>query len=203
MNATTAPAASAGFACVLKAWHAYEAQLLNYLTHQLGDRAQAQDLLQEVFLKSMRMGTGFCALDNPRAWLYQVAKTTLIDHHRCAKPAEELPGDLAALQNERAPVDELDVCLLRNLQHLGDADRSIVQTCDLQGQTLREYAQASGLTLAATKSRLLRARQRLRQLLLDNCQVRFDDSGQVCCHAPNAADKQRLEHQHKLPMQHD
>ncbi len=171
------------FDCVLKAWRAHEAELLGYLSRQLHDTSLAQDVLQEVFLKSMRAGQGFCQLDSPRAWLYKVARTTLVDHTRSAKPLVELPDDLIAPTDEpRPPVDALDACLTRNLARLDEADRAIVQACDLQGQTVRDYAQTHGLNLSAAKSRLLRARQRLRQHLVANCGVQFDASGQVCCH---------------------
>jgi RNA polymerase sigma-70 factor (ECF subfamily) len=172
------------FGCVVKAWHAHEAELTGYLVRQLGDASLAQDILQDVFLKSMRAGQGFCRLDNPRAWLYQVAKTTIIDHARAAKPQVDLPDDLAAPQDERAPVEALDTCVLHNLPQLAEADRDILAACDLHGQTVRDYANSQALSLPAAKSRLLRARQRLRQRLLDNCQVRFDANGLVCCHVP-------------------
>ncbi len=175
------------FACVLTAWHAHEAELLAYLTHQLHDSVLAQDLLQEVFLKSMRLGRGFCTLDNPRAWLYRVAKNAVVDQARSAKPHCELPHDLIAPVDERAPVDALDACVLHNLDHLTPDDRSIVHACDIAGQTVRDYAQTHALGLPAAKSRLLRARTRLRQLLIDNCKVQFDDGGQVCCHTPSTA----------------
>jgi len=175
-----------GFDCVLRAWHAYEAELLDFLAHQLHDRALAEDLLQEVFLKSMRLGQGFCSLDNPRAWLYRVAKNTLIDHLRASKPFCELPDELAAPQNQRAAVDELDICLLRNIERLAEEDRSILQACDINGCTVRVFAQTHALGLPAAKSRLLRARQRLRQLLVDHCQVKFDANGKVCCHAASS-----------------
>lgn len=174
------------FGCVLRAWHAHEAELSGYLTRQLGDASLAQDILQEVFLKSMRAGQVFCQLDNPRAWLYQVAKTTVIDHARASKHQVEFPDDLTAPQDERPPVDALDGCVLHHLPHLPEADRDILQACDLGGQTVRSYADHRSLSLPAAKSRLLRARQRLRQLLLDNCQIRFDANGLVCCHVPCA-----------------
>lgn len=189
--AADSPAASAvsatpdalRFDCVLHAWHAHEAELLAFLTHQLRDHALAQDLLQEVFLKSMRLGRGFCTLDNPRAWLYRVAKNAVVDQARSARPHVELPDDLIAPLTERAAVDELDACVLRNLTHLSLEDRSMVLACDIGNQTVHAYAQAHSLGLAAAKSRLLRARKRLRQLLVANCQVKFDASGQVCCHS--------------------
>ncbi|MTD33733.1 sigma-70 family RNA polymerase sigma factor [Paludibacterium denitrificans] len=172
------------FECVLRAWVAHESELLAFLAHRTGNIHTAEDLLQEVFLKSMRQGQAFCALDNPRAWLFHVARNALIDVARTTKACEALPEELADITvDERVPVDALDTCIARNLPILSAEDRHIIETCDLQGQTVRAYAEANSLTLAAAKSRLLRARKRLRDALVLNCRVRFDEAGQVCCHA--------------------
>jgi RNA polymerase sigma-70 factor (ECF subfamily) len=177
--------ASMPFDCVLQAWHAHEGELRGFLIHRLGDADSADDLLQETFLKSMRQGAAFCEIDNPRAWLFQVARNAVIDRARLAKPQIELLEQIAAPStNERAPVDELDACLLRNLAEMAAEDRQIIEQCDLQGIRQHEFARIHGLSLPATKSRLLRARQRLREALTRNCQVQFDDSGHVCCHVP-------------------
>jgi RNA polymerase sigma-70 factor (ECF subfamily) len=173
------------FESVLRAWQAHERELLMFLTHRLGDKNTAEDILQDVFLKAMRQGAHFCDIDAPRAWLFQVARTTLIDHARLTRPTFELPDDLAAPDEDmRAPVDELDACLARNLSELLPEDREILDACNLQAHTVGEFAQQHSLSLAAAKSRLLRARKRLRDALVRNCQVQFDDSGNVCCHIP-------------------
>jgi RNA polymerase sigma-70 factor (ECF subfamily) len=39
-------------------------------------------VLQDVFLKALRAGQNFCMLDNPRAWLFQVARNALVDRLR-------------------------------------------------------------------------------------------------------------------------
>ncbi len=173
-----------GFACVLRAWQAHEAELLGFLAHHASDADAAQDLLQEVFVKALRQGEGFCALDNPRAWLFQVARNALVDAGRLRRPSAELSGELPAPQaEERAPVEALDACIARNLPLLGEQDRDIVQRCDLDGLTVRAYAESAGLSLPAAKARLLRARKRLRDALVERCGVRFDPDGSVCCHA--------------------
>lgn len=182
-------AESNAFECVLRAWEMHERALLAFLILRAPNRHAAEDLLQEVFLKAMRQGKDFCSLENPKAWLFQVARNALIDAARLAKPHTELSDELAetladAPASERVPVDELDACVERNLPALDVEDRHIIEACDLQGQTVRAYAEANQLTLAAAKSRLLRARKRLRDTLVVNCQVRFDDTGQVCCHTP-------------------
>lgn len=170
--------------CVLNAWEQHEAELRRYLLHHLPDVHLADDLVQDVFLKAIRQGKGFCALENRRAWLFQVARNALIDTLRLTKPTVPLPDDLAPEDTELAPVDALAECLPRVLAALAPDDSEILRHCDLEGMKQQAYADAHGISLAATKSRLLRARQRMREWMVKNCDVGFDARGAVCCHAP-------------------
>lgn len=178
------------FACVAAAWQAHEAELRGYLRHRVGDDTAADDVLQDVFVKAMRQGRGFCALDKPRAWLFQVARNALVDRLRTARAHEPLTDDLAesAAQSDEplAPIDALSECVARTLAELAPEDAAIVRACDLDGQTQREFAAAHGLTLPAAKSRLLRARERLRERLTTVCRVQFDDDGCIGGHAGRA-----------------
>jgi RNA polymerase sigma-70 factor (ECF subfamily) len=176
-----------GLACVAAAWQAHEAELRGFLKHQVPDGHAADDLLQDVFLKAMRQGTGFCSLHNPRAWLFQVARHAVIDRARTARhlvPLDEGGLDLPAPTAEPLePVDALAVCVDRVLGELAPADALILQACDIQGQTQRDFAAQHGLSLPAAKSRLLRARQRMRDRLTTACRVNFDPvDGRVCGH---------------------
>ena len=83
-----------------------------------------------------------------------------------------------------APIDALADCLSRTLGELSAEDAAILRACDLEGQTQRAFAQAQGLSLPAVKSRLLRARQRLRERISQACQVRFEADGSVGAHVP-------------------
>ena len=148
---------------------------------------RTEDLLQDVFVKAMRQGARFCTLDHPRAWLFQVARNALADHLRLAKAQVPLPEDLPADEPEVAPVDALAGCIEQVLAELPEGDRDILQRCDLEGMKLQDYADAHRLGLPAVKSRIQRARARMREAMIRTCRVRFDDAGQVCCHAPRAS----------------
>ncbi len=149
-------------ACVMRAWQAHERELLGYLRHRLDDAETAADVLQDVFVKAIRQGADFCSLAQPRAWLFQVARNALVDRLRTTRPTSPLPDDLSAPEEAAlAPVDALADCLGRCLSELGPEDADILRRCDLDGQTVAAYAKSAGLSLAAAKSRLLRARQRL------------------------------------------
>lgn len=180
---------AAGHACHNQAWRQHQAEIRGFLVNRAGSAFEADDLLQEVFLKALLHGKDFCRLDNPRAWLFHVAHNLLVDRLRLAKEQVPLPDDLAdesaaELAAEFAPVDLLSHCLPRVLTELSAQDREAILLCDMQGMAHKDYAARLGLSLAAAKSRVLRARLRLRTRLADACQVRFDAQGRVCCFVP-------------------
>lgn len=172
------------FSCVINSWRAHESELRNYLQHRVGDRHLAEDLLQDVFIKAMRQGSGFCNLDNRRAWLYLVARNALVDYQRLHRETIELQDDIPQPVEQTDPVVTLSACIGRVLTELSPEDRDIIEQCDLNGTKQQDYAQTHILTLAAVKSRLLRARQRMRATLSTNCKVQFDEQGRVESYVP-------------------
>jgi len=63
--------------CLTVAWTAHEPELRGWLRHRLGNPAEADDLMQDLFLKALRQGERFCSVRNARAWLFEVARNTL------------------------------------------------------------------------------------------------------------------------------
>ncbi len=172
------------FPCILRAWNAHENELRNFIRHRTGDAHLADDLLQEIFVKAMQQGKQFCALDNERAWLFQVARNALVDHHRLGHDVIELPEDIPQPETSHEPIQALGACVKRVLSELAADDRDIIEQCDLEGVKQKDYATRHGLSLAAVKSRLLRARERMRARMSTACQVSFDERGQVESHIP-------------------
>ena len=171
--------------CILEAWQQHEAELARFLRHRMGNQDEADDLLQDVFLRAVGQGEAFCALQNCRAWLFHVARNLLVDHLRSTRPQVPLPDDLRAEDDlDPAPVDRLGQCLPRVLSELSAEDREAITLCDIEGLTQQTYADRLGLTLPAAKSRVQRARERLRARLVEACKVHFDEGGHVCCFAP-------------------
>ena len=173
------------FSCAEKAWRAHEAELRHYVAKQVSDTHLAEDLIQEAFLRAMVQGAKFCTLDDPRAWLFQVCRNLLVDHWRKHRHLDMLPEDFESTVAEETlpdePLDDLLDCIEPNLHHLSASDQSIIRACDLAHQTVQQYADEQGLTLTAAKSRLLRARTRLREAMVARCGVQFDEKQIVCC----------------------
>ena len=173
--------------CLMRAWHAHERELLGWLAYRLDDPATARDLLQDVFIKALRMGGRFCDVANARAWLFEVARNTLTDHWRKHRPTDVLDDTLPdAEPEEPAAVDSLASCLPRVLAELSEADRDAITRCDLNGMSQEDYARLLGITLPGAKSRIQRARRRLKAQLMTSCQVSLDAHGSVCCFTPRS-----------------
>lgn len=170
--------------CLNTAWKAHAAELRGWLRHRLGNSALADDLLQDLFLKALRQGDRFCALSNARAWLFEVARNQVADHLRLAHTLVALPDDLVAKAEDVATVDILTGCLPRVLSELSVEDHEAITLCDLQGLPQADYAQRIGLSLSAAKSRVQRARVRLRAQMSTACQVKMDDTGRVSDFVP-------------------
>ncbi|MDQ6979332.1 MAG: sigma-70 family RNA polymerase sigma factor [Mariprofundaceae bacterium] len=169
---------------VIQAWKQHESELRSWLRSRLNHVDDAHDVLQQVFEKALLQGDRFCSVENVRAWLFQVARNILIDRYRMQHHELPLPDDVVADVPTVDMVDELSECLPRVLSELAADDRAIIVPCDLNGVSQQAYADAQGLTLSAVKSRIQRARKRLRDTLKKNCQVRTDESGKVCCFVP-------------------
>lgn len=173
--------------CLTQAWTQCEPELRGWARHRLSSAADVEDLLQDLFLKALRQGERFCSVQNARAWLFEVARNTLADRLRVARTTVELPDDLASPDEESEAVDSLTACLPRVLSELAAEDRDAITLCDLQGMSQADFARAKGLSLSAAKSRVQRARVRMKAQMTTACQVQLDPAGHVQDFVPRAS----------------
>lgn len=167
-------------------WNRHQRELRRWLQRQLPHPNDVDDLLQELFLKVLRHHDHLDELNHTRAWLFTVARHTLIDHLRLRREWVELPEELFDQSEELPLVDRLASCLPCVLAELSEADHQIIAECDLQGVKQEAFAQRYGLKLSTAKSRLQRARKRLKGQLEQSCHLRYDEQGQLCCFEPCA-----------------
>ncbi|WP_310565057.1 sigma-70 family RNA polymerase sigma factor [Hydrogenophaga sp.] len=177
---------------LLPLWTRHAPELRRWLRTRLPVPAEADDLLQDVLVKALRHGAeGWAAVAQPRAWLFEVTRNTLIDRLRSGRDSHPLPDDLdqwAAPDDTADAVDALaQACLPRVLAELDPQDREAIELCDLQGMAQADYAALKHLSLPAAKSRVQRARRRMREHMTSACQVRFDDAGCVEDFVPRPA----------------
>lgn len=151
----------------------HQAEIFRYLWARVGERALAEDLTGEVF---MRMLTGLPRYRPGaapfRAWLYQIARNLLIDHYRKTGKRTMAPLQQAETMTDGSPdmVTVVDQRLTlervhRALTRLDEAQREVVTLRFLSGLSLQEVAQTLGKTENSVKALQHRGLAALRQVL--------------------------------------
>ncbi len=162
---------------------AYQQQVYNVAYRLLGDADAAADATQETFLKAFERlhqhrGGSF------RSWLLRIVTNTCYDmlRKRQRHPTRSLEGGLsdgeetdmdrlAHLQSEEASPEEMALraevyrVVEEGLQHLSPEHRTIIVLSDVEGLSYEEIAEVLDIPIGTVKSRLSRARARLRDYL--------------------------------------
>jgi RNA polymerase sigma-70 factor (ECF subfamily) len=165
--------------------------LHDFIARRVADADTADDLTQDVLLKVHRSGVDPTGVDDVAAWLYRIARNTLVDHyrHRDRHPhPDELPPEIIALDLD----DEADAarrqlagCLRPMVENLDPIYRDALNLTDLGDLSQAEAARRAGITSSTMKSRVQRARTQLREAVSACCAVHTDSTGQIHDYDPN------------------
>ena len=143
--------------------------VLRYARTLCRTEAQAEDVLQETFIAALRHAEGFRGTGSARGWLLAIAKRRALtaQRRRSGEPARfETLEALGAEAGWGATDEALDLRLKKEALHaalesLEPAAQEVLVLRDLEGLSGPEAAEVLGLSLAAMKSRLHRARLEL------------------------------------------
>lgn len=152
-----------------------------FMRARVPDDATADDLTQETLLKVYRSRASLREGDRLEAWLYRIARRTLIDYYRKRRPSAELPDSLRSESQDdvSAMRDAVLISTIRYMEELPDSYRVPLQLAELEGMSMVQIAPRLGLSLTAVKSRVQRGRQMLKKKLQDCCRFEFDQHGKV------------------------
>ena len=171
---------------VSKIWEEFSQSLLGFIRRRVNDPDDAEDILQEVFLKIHTKIDTLEDGDRLVPWLYQITRNTIIDYYRSRRPADELPESLVVDLEpvESDPTAQLAAGLREFMTCLPDKYRRALVLTELDGLKQAELAGRMGISVSGAKSRVQRGREMLRQALLECCHFEFDRRGGVLDYTP-------------------
>jgi len=151
--------------------------LRSYLRKRIPDASQADDLLQDIFVKALLSERAGKTVDNLAGWLFTVARTTLIDHLRAkGLSTEALDENIPEAEVENLQLHaEISSCLISFIAELPPTYRDTLLATDIEGSTLNSYAQTQALSVSAIKSRVVRGRAMLKEKLQACCDITMKD----------------------------
>jgi RNA polymerase sigma-70 factor, ECF subfamily len=164
-------------------WHQVSPRLRRFIRARVGDVATAEDILQGVFLKLQQRVEEMREPAKMEAWLFLAARNAIIDHYRTAKSTSELPDSLAGEVSPAMPgeIEELHAKLCQIIERLPADYRQAFVLTAFEGFSQEELAKHLGISVSGAKSRVQRARARLKTMLLEFCHREFSRTpGQPC-----------------------
>jgi RNA polymerase sigma-70 factor (ECF subfamily) len=147
---------------------------LGFLQKRLGDRALAEDILQEAFVRGLdKLGT----LENDEsatAWFYRILRNAVIDHHRRrASVDRKLEAFAAELEQHIQPEGELRGAVCRCVGELAGTLKpeyaDALRRVEVDGLAVKDYAAEAGITSNNAAVRVFRAREALRTQVTRSC----------------------------------
>ncbi len=181
----------------------YHDPIYRYVLHLTKNRAEAEDLTQETFLRAHRHLDSLRDPAAVRGWLYRIATHVSLDRLRQRKPHVSLEGEEGAQGFEpevSASPSALEVtereetgrCVQRCLDFLPDHYRAVILMHEAHGLTAAEIASLLGANVTTVKMRLHRARRMLEKVMECGCAVSNDSRGVPVCEPKSRPTAQAL-----------
>ncbi len=160
-------------------WQDHKVRLERYIARQIQDESLVDDLMQEVYFKAHTRQHTLKSKESVGGWLYRIAQNTIMDHFRQQKHWVALPDALEQpeVDDSERIYQELMVSLVPLMNELPEKYRVPLQMAELDGMSQKEVAEKLGLSLTAAKSRIQRARAKLRKGFTDCCGVEVGRRG--------------------------
>jgi RNA polymerase sigma-70 factor, ECF subfamily len=172
-------------------WETFHTPLQQFIRRRVSDDATAEDLLQDVFLNIHQHVDTLRDVKKLESWIYQITRNAIIDYYRSTRATTALESPEALQLPEELPDDDVITELLPSVRamvlSLPAQDRQALILTEYQGMTQKELAERLGLSLSGAKSRVQRARAKLKQQLLACCHFELDRRGHVIDYQPRCA----------------
>lgn len=172
------------------AWRALEAKLRPFVARRVRSETDVDDVVQDVFLRMQRGLAGLRDDERFGPWVYQVARSAIVDHQRVAAKHRVVAADALEDQplepddDDRAVEEALATYLAPFVAALPSPYREALTLVELEGLTQKQAAEMLGVSLSGMKSRVQRGRVQLRRALEACCEIAVDARGRVVACEP-------------------
>ena len=154
---------------VREVWQEHQERLAFFIRSRISNRCDADDVLQDVFLKVEAAQASLRDRTKIRSWIYQVTRNTIVDYYRRHGKTVELPEDLPAMKKEKNAWALISRCVRPFIEKLPPLYREALLLSEIKGLTHAQVAKKLGISLPSAKARVLRGRLKLRKQFDDCC----------------------------------
>ena len=170
-------------------WEKFHDQLKTFILSRIHDEASAEDILQDVFIKIHASIDSLREETKLQSWVYQITRNTVLDHLRKRNreiPASDVPEGHPEDHPETGLMAQTLQDMAKMMNDLSPEDCEALCLTELGGMSQMEYARQIGISYSGAKSRVQRAKLKLRDMMMICCHYQFDKYGTVIDISPHA-----------------
>ncbi len=164
---------------IFEIWEEYKSSLFGYIKKRVSDEDDAKDILQDVLLKSYQYCSKGKTVLYLKSWLYKITQNAIVDYHKKTNKTIAISFEVVEENSEKSILGEASDYIKALLKLLPDEYAKPLYMSDIEGLDQKTIAANLKLTLTNTKSRIQRARVKLKERFLECCVVSFGESGEM------------------------
>lgn len=172
-------------------WSEFSERIRSFVSRRLGQPADVEDTVQEIFVRIHSNLPSLKETQRLQAWIFAIARNVIADRfRRASRSPRPLPEELdletssAREPTETALQEELSQCLQPMIAALPRLYREAIELTELDGLSQVAAAGHLGISVSGMKTRVQRARRKLKQTLLKCCEFEADHSGRIVTFSP-------------------
>jgi RNA polymerase sigma-70 factor, ECF subfamily len=159
-------------------WEQFSNRLHLFINSKVNNRDDAEDILQDVFLKIHDNLHNLQNIQKIESWIYQITRNTITDYYRKLDSHFHLPEDLMSQVDEQDLKKDISKCLIGMIDELPSKYKMPLRSSYLEHKTQKTIALEIGISLPGAKSRIQRGRSLLKNILKKCCNI--ESSEQTC-----------------------
>jgi len=166
-------------------WQKFSSRILRFIESRVQDKCDAEDLLQDAFVKIHRALPNLKDFSKLESWIFQLTRNVINDYYRSQGRSimvkNQEPGfDLLADSEDPALNQPQTLnCLIPFIMALPPIYRHALYQTDILEISQKSMASEAGITYSAMKSRVQRAREMLKRSFMECCNLAMDSKGYV------------------------
>jgi RNA polymerase sigma-70 factor (ECF subfamily) len=168
----------------------FHQELLGYLKSKIRSKEDAEDILQNVFIKVSSNVDKLEEKIKLKSWLFTITRNAVIDYYRVNAKKRTVSGEIdedVFASDEPDHTKGLDQCMSSMINLLPDEYRDIIIDSEIKEIKQKDLASKYGMPYPSMRSRIQRGRERLKQLFYNCCHIETDQLGNVL-HAQGRTD---------------
>ena len=153
-------------------------QMKSFVLRRVKNHHDAEDIVQDVFIKAQLKGSQLKEAEKFTAWMYTLTRNSIMDYHRAKKKVID-PVDLQEAEQYNEFNDCVNNCLNELMQTLPSPYKEALILAEKEEVPQKELAIRLGISYSGAKSRVQRARQMLKEKMEALYQIKTDGYGNV------------------------